>query len=131
MINHEYTKSRKYDFEELSNKIIKSAIQLHKELGPGFLESVYQKALPLQLVRDGIAVETQKEIKIYYAGQEVGVHILDIVADNEIIVELKTVKEFGDHHVAQVISYLKATGLKIGLLLNFAKATLDIKRVVY
>ncbi|MCG2725278.1 MAG: GxxExxY protein [Elusimicrobia bacterium] len=118
------------EFEELSNKIIKSAIELHKKLGPGFLESIYQIALPIQLRKDGLNVETQKEIKIYYDGHEIGRHRLDIMVENEIIIELKAVKEFDDSHMAQVMSYLKATGLKVGLLLNFAKATLGIKRVV-
>ena len=120
----------KHNFEELSGKIIKSAVEVHKKLGPGFLESIYQKALPFQLRKDGLKVETQKEVKIYFDGQEVGTHILDIEVENEIIVELKTVKAFDDSHLAQLRSYLKATGLKVGLLLNFAKATLQIKRVV-
>ena len=104
------------EFEELSNKIIKSAIEVHKKLGPGFLELIYQKALPIQLEKDGMGVETQKEIKIYYDGEEIGTHFLDLVVEKEIVVELKAVTEFN--------------GLKIGLLLNFAKATLEIKRVV-
>ena len=120
--------SRKFD--ELSNRIIKSAIEVHKKLGPGFLESIYQQALPIQLEKDGMKVESQKEVKIYYNNQEVGIHHLDLVINKEIIIELKTVKEFNENHIAQVISYLKATGLKVGLLLNFAKATLGIKRVV-
>lgn len=118
------------EFEKLSNKIIKSAIEVHKKLGPGFLESIYQKALPIQLEKDGLTVETQKEIKIYYDGEKVGTHFLDLVIEKEIVVELKTVTEFNGNHIAQLLSYLKATGLKIGLLLNFAKATLEIKRVV-
>jgi len=118
------------EFEELSSRIIKSAIELHKELGPGFLESIYQKALPIQLKKDGMRVEEQKEVKIYFNGQEVGTHILDIVVEKEIIIELKTVKAFDDSHLAQLRSYLKATGLRVGLLINFAKATLQIKRVV-
>jgi GxxExxY protein len=118
------------EFEELSNKIIKSAIKVHKNLGPGFLESIYQAALIIQLQKDGLKAETQKDIKIYYDGDEVGIHRLDLVVNNEIIVELKAVKDFDDSHIAQVISYLKATGLKTGLLLNFAKPTLKIKRIV-
>jgi len=118
------------EFEELSSKIIKAAIEVHRKLGPGFLESVYQQALPIQLKKDGMKVETQKEAKIYYNGQEVGIHRLDLVVNEKIIIELKAVKEFDGSHIAQVISYLKATGLKIGLLLNFAKATLEIKRIV-
>jgi len=94
------------------------------------LESIYQTALPLELLKDGLKVETQKEIKIFYDDKEVGLHRLDLVVEGEVIVELKTVKEFDDSHLAQLRSYLKASGLKVGLLLNFAKAVLKIKRVV-
>ena len=135
-MDHEITKIRKHEitpdieFEELSGRIINSAIEVHKKLGPGFLESIYQEALPIQLKKDGMRVEKQKEIDIYYDNQQVGIHRLDLVIDEEIIIELKTVKDFDESHIAQVISYLKATGLKIGLLLNFSKASLQIKRIV-
>ena len=75
--------------------------------------------------------ESQKEVKIKYLDVEVGLHRLDLVVENIIIVELKAVKEFADIHFAQLRSYLKATGLQVGLLLNFAKPTLEIKRIVF
>ncbi len=118
------------ELEELTGKIIECAITIHKKLGPGFLESIYLAALLLELVKQGLKVETQKEIKIYYDGKEVGLHRLDLVVEKQIIVELKTIKEFDEIHLAQVISYLKATRLKVGLLLNFAKPVLKIKRVM-
>lgn len=118
------------EFEELSNRIIKSAIEVHKKLGPGFLESIYQEALIIQLQKDGMKAETEKEVKIYYDGKEVGLHRLDLIVNTEIIIELKAVKDFDESHVAQLLSYLKATETKIGLLLNFAKPKLEIKRVV-
>lgn len=74
--------------------------------------------------------ESQKEIKIYYHKQEVGTHRLDLLVENAVVVELKAAQELADIHYAQVRSYLKATGLKVGLLLNFAKPTLEIKRIV-
>jgi len=116
--------------KELTGKIIESAIIVHKKLGPGFLESIYQNALPIELAKQGLKVETQKGIKIFYDDKEIGFHRLDLIINKEVIVELKTVKEFDNSHLAQLRSYLKATGLKVGLLLNFAKATLEIKRVV-
>jgi len=116
--------------KELTGKIIESAIIVHKKLGPGFLESIYQTALPIELAKQGLKVETQKGIKIFYDDKEIGFHRLDLIINREVIVELKTVKEFDNSHLAQLRSYLKATGLKVGLLLNFAKATLEIKRVV-
>jgi len=99
-------------------------------LGPGFLESIYEAALAIQLRKDGLIVESQKEVRICYDGQEVGVHRLDMVVENAVIVELKAAKDFDASHLAQIISYLTATGLKTGLLLNFGKARLGIKRVV-
>jgi GxxExxY protein len=133
---HENTKVRKHEkgkhqFEELSRKIIGAAIQVHRALGPGFLESIYEEALKLELSRRRLYHESQKEIKIEYLDVAVGLHRLDLIVENKIIIELKAVKEFSDIHFAQLRSYLKATGLKVGLLLNFAKPTLDIKRVVF
>jgi GxxExxY protein len=120
----------KYQFEELSKKIIGAAIEVHRELGPGFLENIYEEVLKLELSEHRLHYDNQKEIKIKYLGVEIGTHRLDLLVENMIIVELKAVKEFSDIHFAQLRSYLKATGLKVGLLLNFAKPSLEIKRVV-
>ena len=124
------TRKANLELEELTGKIIECAITVHKKLGPGFMESIYQSALPVELEKQGLKAGTQKEIKIYYEGKEVGLHRLDLVVEKQIIVELKAVKEFDETHLAQIISYLKATGLKVGLLLNFAKPVLKIKRVM-
>lgn len=123
-------KKEQHQFEKLSNKIIGAAIDVHKALGPGFLESIYEEALKIELSELTLYYDNQKEINIKYHGIEIGQHRLDIVVENVIIVELKAVKEFADIHFAQLRSYLKATGLKVGLLLNFGKPTLEIKRVV-
>jgi len=120
----------KYKFEDLSKRIINAAINVHKQLGPGFLESVYEEALCYELTKLGIKFDRQKEIKIYYENHLVGTHRLDIVVENEIVVELKTVQDFEKAHFVIVKSYLKATGLKVGLLFNFARETLVIKRIV-
>jgi len=124
------TRKMAIKFEELSGKIIEAAIKVHKILGPGFVESVYHSALCIELENQGMKIERQKEVKIYYEGREVGLHRLDLIVEEQIVVELKTVKQWDDVHMAQLRSYLKATDLKIGLLLNFAKPTLQIKRVV-
>ena len=129
-MNHEGTKKRKHEFEDLSKRIIGTAIKVHRELGPGFLESIYEEALKIELTRAELHFETQKEIRIEYLGVKVGLHRLDLVVENEIILELKATKELIDIHLAQLLSYLKATGLKVGLLLNFSKPTLEVKRVV-
>ena len=123
-------KKQKYQFEELSKKIIGAAIEVHRELGPGFLENIYEEAIKIEFFEHNLNYDSQKEIKIKYLETEIGMHRLDLLVENKIIVELKAVKEFTDIHFAQLRSYLKATGLKTGLLLNFSKPTLEIRRVV-
>jgi len=119
-----------HEFEALSGQVLEVAIAVHKALGAGFLESVYQKALEVALRHRGIAFERQKDVHIFFEDEEVGVHRLDLIVAGQIIVELKAVKALEDVHYAQVRSYLKATGLRIGLLLNFNAPTLVIKRIV-
>ena len=113
----------------LTDRIIKSAIAVHKTLGPGFNEIIYERALMKQLGKDWINYEDQKRIDIYYLEERIGYHFLDLIIDNKVIVELKAISELSDVYLSQVISYLKATGLKVGLVLNFATPTLEIKRV--
>jgi len=120
----------KHDFDELSNQIIGAAIMVHKELGPGFIEGIYESALKVQLAELHIPFENQMEININFHGIKVGSHRLDLIINKQIVVELKAVKELLDIHIAQLRSYLKATQLKTGLLINFAKPVIDIKRVV-
>ena len=120
----------RHQFEALSRKIIGAAIEVHRELGPGFLENIYEEALKIEFSEHNLNFDYQKEIKIKYLGTEIGTHRLDLLVEKKIIVELKAVKEFSDIHFAQLRSYLRATGLKIGLLLNFAKPTVEIKRIV-
>lgn len=123
-------RTEKHQFEDLSNRIIGAAIQVHRELGPGFLESIYESALKVELSEHGFLFDCQKEIKIEYLGVEVGIHRLDLLVEKQVVVELKAVAELSDIHLAQLRSYLKATGVNVGLLLNFSKPTLEIKRVV-
>ena len=119
-----------HQFEELSGRILAAAVEVHKALGPGFLESIYQKAMEVALQHRGIAFEHQKDIHVFFEGVDVGLHRLDLVAGDQIILELKAVKALEDIHFAQLRSYLKATGLRIGLLLNFNAPTVVCKRVV-
>ena len=119
-----------HDFEALSGRILEAAVAVHKTLGPGFLESVYQKAMEVALLHRAIPFEEQKEIHIRFEDVDVGLHRLDLVVAAEIVVELKAVKALEEIHYAQVKSYLKATGSHVGLLLNFNTPTLVIKRVV-
>ncbi len=120
-----------HEFEPLSGKIIEAAIAVHREHGPGFVESIYHNSLRVALEKRSIPFEHQKEVRIRYEGVDVEVHFLDLLVAGEIVVELKAVKAFEDIHFAQVKSYLKATGLRVGLLMNFNATTLTVKRVVF
>jgi len=119
-----------HQFEALSGQVIEAAIGVHKQLGPGFLESIYESAMKVALRHRGMPYESQKEVAVFFEQEEVGVHRLDLVVQGEIIVELKAAKALEDIHFAQVKSYLKATGLHVGLLMNFNAPTLVVKRVV-
>jgi GxxExxY protein len=118
------------EHQSLTGEIIGAAIEVHKELGPGFLESVYENALVLELKKRGIAHEHQLEVPICYHGIPVGSHILDLFVEGRIVVELKSIKNLEDIHFAIVRSYLRAVGQEHGLLLNFAKLTLETRRVM-
>jgi len=114
---------------DLTYKVIGCMIEVHKELGPGFLESVYHRALEIELRHQGIAFESEKEISLRYRGETIGVHRLDLFVENELVVELKTMEALSKKHYAQVRSYLKAVGKEVGLLANFADYQLDPRRV--
>jgi GxxExxY protein len=116
---------------DLTEKIIGAAIEVHRRLGPGFLESIYERALIIELRKRGLRVESQMDTAIYYDGIEVGKHRLDLLVENLIVVELKAVKALDDGHLAVTKSYLSATGLEHGLLLNFARVVLEVNRVIH
>ena len=119
-----------YPYLDLTGEVLESAIKIHKKLGPGFNESVYQKALNIELSKKDIPFENEMEVYLIYDGIEVGRQRMDIVVDEKFILELKAISGISEVHMAQVISYLKATGLKLGLILNFVKPKLEIKRVI-
>jgi len=118
------------EYEDLTERIIGAAIEVHRRLGPGFLECIYEKALIIELRKRGLTVQNQVELTICYDGEEIGCHRLDLFVENTIIVELKAIKDLEDVHFAIVRSYLKAASQKHGLILNFAKPKLEIKRVI-
>jgi GxxExxY protein len=117
----------------LAHAVIGAAIEVHRHLGPGFLESVYEEALCVELAVREISFERQKEISLTYKGHQIGRQRIDLLVGQSLIVELKTVEALADIHKAQVISYLKATGLSLGMLINFNVPVLKngIQRVVY
>jgi GxxExxY protein len=115
--------------EELTGRIIAAAISVHKALGPGFLESVYEEALAIEFNAFGINYERQKVVPILYRGRPVGEHRLDFLVEKQVVVELKAATALEKVFFAIVRSYLKATNLESGLLFNFAAMPLTIKRV--
>jgi len=119
--------------DELAHAVIGAAIEVHRHLGPGFLESIYEEALCIELADEAIPFERQKEIGVLYKGRQIGKHRVDLLAGQSLIVELKAIETLAEIHKAQVISYLKATGLTLGLLINFNVSILKngIQRVVY
>ena len=119
------------EHNELTEKIIGCAIEVHKKLGPGFLESIYENAFILELEKHNLHVERRQEVIVKYDGIEVGRHRLDLIVNDTIVVELKAVKNIEDVHFAIVKSYLKALGKQHGLIINFSKPVLEIKRVIH
>ena len=121
--------SRTHPHSELTRKIIGAAIEVHKGLGPGFLERTYEEALSLELDLQEIPFERQKSIRINYKGVVVGLHRMDLIIENRVVVELKAVKEIQDIHIAICLSYLKSTGHAVGLIINFAEKIVRTRRV--
>lgn len=117
-------------FKDISYEIIAAIYEVHNILGFGFLEHVYQKALLKELRVRGLKAEAQKEIIVYYKGEPVGTYYADIVVDDKIILELKTVENFSKTHESQLLNYLKATHYKLGFLINFGKEKAEFKRMV-
>ena len=115
--------------KELTERIIAAAIRVHKELGPGFLEVMYEEALAIELTSNGLWFERQKLLPVFYHEHLIGEHRLDFVVEGKVIVELKAISALEDIHFAIVRSYLKAANLNDALLLNFASVRLTVKRV--
>lgn len=117
------------ELTEVTEQIIRSAINVHKAIGPGFTERVYAKALQLELEEQRVPFAVEQPIRVKYKGQLLGMHRLDLIVREAVVVELKAVYAINNFHIAQMLSYLKASGKRLGLILNFARGKLDIKRV--
>ena len=113
---------------KLTEKIIGCAMRVHSTLGPGFLESVYQNALSHELQKGGIKIECERRLDVHYDGVVVGQYVADIVVENQVILELKAVQSLTSAHEVQLVNYLTATGIGVGLLLNFGQERLKFKR---
>jgi GxxExxY protein len=129
-MNLEATKpGKRLGNEELTERIIGAAIRVHRELGPGSLESIYEEAMVVELRQIGLRFERQKPVPIFYRGHPVGEHRVDLLIENSVLVELKAIVTVENIHFAVLRSYLKALGLSDALLINFAGTKLAIKRV--
>ena len=117
--------------DELSQRVIGCAFEVSNTLGAGFFEKVYEKALCVELEKNGLGYVCQKPILVSYKGSPVGEYFADIIVENRLLLELKAVSILCKEHEAQLMNYLKATGLSVGLLLNFGRPKLGIKRMVW
>ena len=117
--------------EELSGAIIGVAMEVLNELNPGLDEVLYERAMVIELRRQGYSVAVQNSFPVFYRAELIGTLIPDLIVDNSVIVDPKVVSAFTDTHIAQMIGYLNITGLELALLLNFKNARLDWKRVVW
>jgi len=117
-------------YKELSYAIVGAAMEVHRVLGPGFLEAVYEAALAHELTLQGIGFEAQKRLPVYYKGQTVGDYVADMVVEPGIILELKAVSALTAVHQAQAHNYLAVTGLRLAIVLNFGAPSLEQKRIV-
>ena len=122
--------TEKIIFKEESYEIVGAAIRVWKTLGYGFLEKVYENALVIELRKRDFRVEQQEPVKVLYEDQLVGDYVADIVVNDAILLEIKSAQFIADEHVAQTLNYLKATGIRLGIILNFGPEQLEHKRLV-
>jgi GxxExxY protein len=116
--------------KDLSYKIVGLAMQVHRELGPGFLEKVYENSLMILFAENGISAQAQFPVKVHFHRHIVGDYIADIIVENSVVVELKAQDRIQHLHKAQTLNYLRATNFRLALLLNFGKASLEHERLV-
>ena len=121
----------KYKHSNITGQIIKAFYKVYNILGYGFLEKVYENALAIELRERGLSVVQQAPIKVYYREQSVGDYYPDLLVDGKVIVELKAVEALPDKHNAQLLNYLKATEIQVGLLLNFGPSKPEVRRKIF
>ncbi len=121
--------NEQYKYSELTSKIIGCAMTVHKALGNGFQEVIYQRALEIEMRLAGIAFSREHEMPIYYRQEQIGTRRVDFLVEGVVSVELKAITKLEDVHFAQAINYLEAYNLEIGLLINFGETSLNFKRL--
>lgn len=119
----------KESIDQIAEKIIGAAFEVSNTLGVGFLEKVYEKALMHEMTLRGMKVESQTPLNVQYKGVHVGEYFSDLIVENCVIVEIKCARTFAPEHTAQCLNYLRATGIKLALLINFQKPRVEIKRI--
>jgi GxxExxY protein len=119
-----------YPERELTGKILEAAFAVHNTLGAGFLERVYANALTIELRRGGLACSQEAQLKVTYRDTIVGDYIADVIVDNRVIIELKACASLDPGHSAQLMNYLRAAGIRVGLLLNFGRPKLEYRRFI-
>lgn len=122
--------SEKFLHGEITQVIIQAFYKVYNELGYGFLEKVYENALFIELEKTGLYIEKQRRIEVYYENEVVGSYYADLVVDEKVIIELKAAEGLREEHECQLINYLKATEIEVGLLLNFGKSP-QFKRKIF
>lgn len=120
----------KYKYSALTSKIIGCAMEVHKQLGNGFQEVIYQRALAIEFSLQGIAFEREFEMPIFYKGEQIGTRRVDFFVEETVMVEIKALISLEDVHLAQAINYLEAYNMEVGLLINFGSKSLEFKRVM-
>jgi GxxExxY protein len=120
----------RYLHSELTGKIIGCAMEVHKVLGNGFQEVIYQRALAIEMAQQGLHASREHEMDIYYKGAKIGNRRVDFFVEGKVMVEIKAVTQLEDVHLAQAINYLEAYGMEVGLLINFGNRSLQFKRVM-
>lgn len=118
-----------YRFSEITSKIIGCAMTVHKTLGNGFQEVIYQRALEIEMRLAGLSFSREFEMPIFYRGEQIGTRRVDFLVEGEVSVELKAITKLEDVHLAQAINYLEAYNLEVGLLINFGETSLNFKRL--
>jgi len=119
-----------YKYSELTSKIIGCAIEVHKILGNGFQEVIYQRALEKEFILQGLNFNREFEMPIYYKDEQIGTRRVDFLVENVVSIELKAITQLEDVHLAQAINYLEAYNLEIGMLINFGAKSLQFKRLI-
>ena len=121
---------KEYKHSDITHKIIGAAMKVHSTLGNGFQEVIYQRALTIEMAKQGLSFQRELEMQIYYDGQEIGTRRVDFLVESKVMVEMKALTTLEDVHLAQAINYLEAYKLEVGLLLNFGAKSLEYKRLI-